>query len=263
MRLLVLSGGPWPQSRLRRWAWLGGGLLLALSVLVRPGAAALPLLLGLAAALANRADSTPRLPRWPLPVLATMLLLTLLVLFPWAVRNRWVLKSWVWTSTNSGITQYDGFNPDADGSSDQRFVDSMPWTLDMTELGRCRYFQQLADDWIANHPSQALGLAVVKVARTLSPVPLGSEYASRKIYVIVGLIFGSGLDVLILIGLWGQNLPRSAKWLLLAPLIYLVAAAALSVGSLRYRIPAEPPMAIVAAAAFAPKRGQLLVVNGS
>jgi hypothetical protein len=102
----------------------------------------------------------------------------------------------------------------------------------------------------------------VKIARTWSPVPLGSEYASRAAYVIVGLIYGVGLDVLVLAGLWRGVLPRSAKWLLLMPALYLTVAAALSVGSLRYRIPAEAPMAVVAASALARKDRAIEAAHG-
>jgi 4-amino-4-deoxy-L-arabinose transferase-like glycosyltransferase len=244
--LLAISGGPWPAGG-RLWSWLAGGLLLALAVLVRPGAIVLPVLLGSAAALANRLSHWPYRTRWPLPVATTMLLLSGVVLFPWAVRNRLLLGSWVWTATNAGITRYDGFNPDATGASDQSYVASMPWTRDMTEVARCRYFGQLADDWIRAHPAQALSLAVAKIARTWSPIPLSNEYRSRRMYVIVGLCYGLILDLSVVAGLGLGGLPGPAKRLLLLPAIYFTVAAALSVGSLRYRIPAEPPMAILAA----------------
>jgi len=80
--LLVLSGGPWPAGRGRLAAWLGGGMLLALAVLVRPGAIGLPVILGCASALLNRYDRPTYRTTWPLPVAATMLLLTAVVLFP-------------------------------------------------------------------------------------------------------------------------------------------------------------------------------------
>jgi len=248
MALLVLSGGPWPAGR-ALWAWLGGGLLLALSVLVRPGAIFLPVVLGVGAALVNRLNHRPYRTRWPLPVATTMLAMTVAVLFPWAARNRVLLGSWIWTATNSGITRYDGFNPDATGASDQSFVTYMPWTRDMNEVARSRYFGQLADDWTRAHPAQAAGLAIAKVGRTWSPAPLSNQYASRRMYVIVGLCYGVGLDLLTLAGLWLGGLPGPAKRLLLVPAVYFTVAAVLSVGSLRYRIPAEPPMAILAASA--------------
>jgi 4-amino-4-deoxy-L-arabinose transferase-like glycosyltransferase len=249
LALLILSDGPWPDGN-KLLAWLGGGLLLAVAILVRPGTFLLPVVLGCAAALANRTVPRAYRSRWPLPVAATMLLLTGLVLFPWAVRNRWTLGAWVWTSTNDGITRYDGFNPDATGASDQSFVQSMPWTKDMTEIARSRYFRQLADDWIMANPSEAVKLAAVKIARMWSPVPLSREYGSRWIYWLVGLAYGMVLDILVLLGLWQRTLPGAAKRVLLLPAIYFTIAAGLSVGSLRYRIPAEGPMAILAAGAL-------------
>jgi 4-amino-4-deoxy-L-arabinose transferase-like glycosyltransferase len=241
LALLVLSDG-------RRIWYFGGAILLALSVLVRPGAIGIPVVLGCGAALATRRSVRP------FPVAATMVLLTFLVLFSWAARNRWKLGAWVWTSTNDGITRYDGFNPDATGASNQNFVDSMPWTRDVNEIARSRYFARLADDWIAENRWETIKLAGIKLARTWSPMPLSREYGGRPLYRWGGLAFEGIFDVLIFIGLSRSGLPGPAKRLLLLPLLYFTVAAMLSVGSLRYRLPAEGPMAIIAAGAFAPAR---------
>jgi 4-amino-4-deoxy-L-arabinose transferase-like glycosyltransferase len=249
LALLVLSDGPWPEGN-KLLLWLGGGALLALSVLVRPGTLLLPVLLGCGAALANRATLKSYPSRWPLPIAATMLLLTALVLFPWAARNRWVLGGWIWTSTNDGITRYDGFNPDATGASDQKFIASMPWTSDMSEVARSRYFTEMADDWIKAHPLEAVRLAGLKIARTWSPMPLSQEYGNSRLYKTIGLAWGIPFDLLVLAGLRQRILAAPAKRLLLLPAIYFTIAAGLSVGSLRYRVPAEGPMAILAAGAF-------------
>ena len=119
----------------------------------------------------------------------------------------------------------------------------------MTEIARSRYFSQLADDWIRSNPMDAVKLAGVKIARTWSPVPLSQEYGGRWIYRAVGLTYGLSLDILVILGLRQQNLSGSVKRFLLLPAIYFTIAAGLSVGSLRYRIPAEGPMAILAASA--------------
>jgi len=187
----------------------------------------------------------------------TMLLLTLAVLLPWGIRNRRVLGSWIWTATNGGITLYDGFNPDATGASDQSFVQSMPQLRGMNEEARSSYLSGLAKEFIRQQPLRAAQLAVVKAARTWSPVPLSQEYGGWK-YRTVGLLYSLPLDVLVLVGLFrrapgGGPLSRSAKAFLLIPAIYFTAVHMLSVGSLRYRIPAEAPMAVLAAsAAFLP-----------
>jgi 4-amino-4-deoxy-L-arabinose transferase-like glycosyltransferase len=249
MALLVLCDGPWPEGG-KLLGWLGGGVTLALAILVRPGAILLPVVLGCGGAMANQVIAKRNVQRWPMPVAAVMLLITGLVLFPWAARNRWVLGSWIWTSTNDGITRYDGFNPDATGASDQKFVQSMPWTGDMSEVARSRYFAEMADDWITNHPTEAVRLAGLKIARTWSPMPLSQQYGGRWLYKTVGICYGVALDLLVLIGLRRNGLSGRSKAFLLLPAIYFTVGAGLSVGSLRYLVPAEGPMAIVGAAAF-------------
>ena len=236
-------------------AWLSGALLLALAILVRQSAIGLPLVLGVAGALVNRGRGTPYHRRWPLPVGATVILLTGLVLLPWAWRNYRVLGAWVWTTTNGGITAYDGFNPDATGASDQSFVLSMPELRSMDELGRSAYLSDLAKQFVRHQPRRAAELAVIKAARMWSPVPLSQEYGGWK-YRTVGLAYTVPLYGLVLLGLMRDNasgggIARAAKVYLLIPAIYFTAVHMLSVGSLRYRIPAEPPMAVLAASVAA------------
>ena len=257
MVLLLGPGDLSPEDDRTSWTqtglWLSGGLLLGLSILVRQSAIGLPVALGVAAAFVNRQKGGPYHRRWPLPVGSTMLLITGCVLLPWAYRNHRVLGAWVWTSTNGGITLYDGFNPDATGASDQSFVRMMPELRAMDELGRSRHLARLAKEEIRRQPLRAARLAAAKAARTWSPVPLSDEYGSWK-YRAVGLLYSLPLDVLVLIGLFrrspgGRPLSRPAKAFLLLPAIYFTAMHMASVGSLRYRIPAEPPMAVVAASA--------------
>jgi 4-amino-4-deoxy-L-arabinose transferase-like glycosyltransferase len=238
--------------------WLLGGSLLAGAVLVRQSAVGLPVLLAVAGAVVNRQAGTPYHRRWPLPVGATVVLLTLLVLFPWAWRNARVVGGWVWTSTNGGITLYDGFNPDATGASDQSFVGSMPELRRMSEVERSEYLSDQAKQFVRQQPRRAARLALTHAARMWSPVPLSQEYGGWK-YRTVGLLYTVPLYVAVLValvrgakvGAAEAGVPQAAQVFLLIPAIYFTAIHMLSVGSLRYRIPAEPPMAIVAASALA------------
>jgi hypothetical protein len=154
-----------------RLMWMTGVLLLALAVLVRPGAIGLPVGLAVLGAFVNRrATRAYQLgPIWPLPVGTTALVVTALVLLPWAYRNHRVLGQWVWTSTNAGFTVYDGFNPDADGSSRQDFVDEMPQLRRMDEVGRSDYLTARARDYTDAHPGRITELALAKMARNVEP----------------------------------------------------------------------------------------------
>lgn len=215
--------------------WLFGAALLAVSVLVRPGA----LLLGPLLAIA--------LP-WPRRAVVVAAL-TLFVLLPWAWRNHVVVGRWIWTATNSGFTMYDGFNPDATGASDQSFVAGMKSTLaPMSETERSQHLNRLAWQFIHENPGRVIALTLAKVARTWSPIPLSREYGGNWKLVAVALIYTIPLFVLTLAGLWLAPMSRPVKLFLILPALYFTVAHAVSVGSLRYRVPADVPMAVLAAA---------------
>jgi hypothetical protein len=244
----------------RGLAWWGGAILLVLCVMVRPSAIALPVILSVIAAFVNRDTRQPYDWRWLPPVGTLVAILTIAILLPWAWRNQRVLGSWVWTTTNGGVTLYDGFNPNATGASNQAFVRTMPQLRSMDEVGRDHYLAQLAWEFIRQHPARVAQLAVIKIARTWSPVPLSSEYGSDRKLVIVSLAYMLPLYVLVLLGVTLGTIPRSAKVFLLAPAVYFTIAHAMSVGSLRYRVPADVPMAVVAGAVL---KGSGLRVQGS
>jgi 4-amino-4-deoxy-L-arabinose transferase-like glycosyltransferase len=232
-----------------------GVLVLIASVMVRPSGIGLLLLLTIAAALLNRQRRAAYPRSWPLPPATTALLLLLAALTPWAYRNYKLLGHWVWTTTNGGITVYDGFNDDATGASDQRFTRSIPGLVQAGEMGRDAFFADEASHWIDQHPKRSLELAGAKAIRTWSPVPLSSEYG-RPLYQWIGGLYAIPLDVFIVLGLCYGRLTRGAKVFLLLPAIYVTVIHAMSVGSLRYRLPAEPPMALLAVAGC-----QLLVAS--
>jgi hypothetical protein len=256
MVLMLQRGGgqgrPWRAA----FVWLAGCALLSLSILVRPSAIVLGVVVAIAATIVNhrRARSYQHETgairgaqnRWPLPAGATMLLLAAIVLIPWTLRNFRVLGRWVLLDTNAGFTFYDGYNPEATGGSEQSFVDREPQLQVMGEVDRSDYLSAKAWDYARQHPAQSAALAAVKLGRFWSPVPLSSDYGQTR-YRLVGLIYGVPVDILILSGLLWGDLTRAAKMLLLTPALYFSIVHALTVGSLRYRMPAEPPMAILAA----------------
>jgi 4-amino-4-deoxy-L-arabinose transferase-like glycosyltransferase len=226
-------------SKRRFW----GLVVLAMSVLVRPSALGLVVLLAVG-------EAWPRGWGAMLKNAALAVLLVFLTLVPWAWRNGHhpEVRAWIWTTTNGGITLYDGFNDLADGGSNQAgFLRELKTTLSrMDEVERDAFLEQQAHRWINEHPGRAMELALIKIGRTWSPVPLSNEYGGKRLYVVVGLLFSIPFDICVVVGLWQVAIPRSVKVLLLLPAIYFTGIHALSVGSLRYRLPVEPPMALIA-----------------
>jgi 4-amino-4-deoxy-L-arabinose transferase-like glycosyltransferase len=217
-----------------------GAALLAIAVMVRPSGLLLPLLL----AAVNLQQNISY--QWRRPLIAAVMLVVLL--FPWALRNN-ARVGYVWTTTNSGITLYDGFNPAADGSSNQSFLKQMPELQEMGELQRSQYLAAKAREFIHERPAAVVHLTLSKLLRMWSPIPMSREYGSHWRYVAAGVLYTLPFFLLSLIGLGTTVLPPRVKLFLILPAVYFTIVHAASVGSIRYRIPADVPMAVIAAAA--------------
>ena len=63
-----------------------------------------------------------------------------------------MLGTWVWTTTNEGVTAYDGFTPDATGASDQSFLRDFPLLKQMGEVERSRYLSDKAAAFVRANP---------------------------------------------------------------------------------------------------------------
>jgi 4-amino-4-deoxy-L-arabinose transferase-like glycosyltransferase len=250
--MVLLAGSRSRTDRQSSLLWVLGGVVLGLSVLVRPSAVALPVLLGLLSVFLNPAmrpayesDVRDR-PRRRVPPGLAMVLLTTVCLLPWTIRNRLVLGRWIWLDTNSGFTLYDGYNADASGASDQSFVDRMPELAVLSEVQRDEYLSRKATEYAQDHPGRVWSLAWLKLGRTWSPFPL-SEQFSRTELRLIAVAYSLPFDALVLISLIWGGLPRAAKAFLITPAVYFSIIHALTVGSLRYRIPAEPLLAVLIA----------------
>src|SRR5439155_21028949 len=132
--------------------------------------------------------------------------------------------------------------PDASGASDQSFVKTMPELSAMKEVERNDYLWHLADKYVAEHPDRRWSFAVEKIKRTWSPMPLSEQY-SRPAYRAIALAYTLPFFALVLAGLAAPVIPWRFKILLIAPAVYFTLVHAFSVGSLRYRVPADPPLA--------------------
>jgi 4-amino-4-deoxy-L-arabinose transferase-like glycosyltransferase len=228
-------------------AWAGliaGAACLAIAAIVRPSA--LPLAIALPLVMPNA--------RWRtrLGTLGVTVLFLAALFGPWAARNQRLLGRPILATTNGGITLYDGFNPVATGASDQSFVARMPELREMSEVERSDYLERLGWRFIRERPGAAVRLAVSKLARTWSPIPLSAEFG-QPVYRAVAMLYAVPLYVLVVVGLWRRQLPWPAVLLLVMPAVYFSAVHMMSVGSLRYRVPVEPLLCVFAGAAIVGK----------
>jgi hypothetical protein len=171
----------------------------------------------------------------------------LLALLPWAVRNHHVTGHWVWTTLWMGPSLYDGLNPHATGDSDMTFYERDTTRLaGLTEYEIDRHYRRQAWEFVQQNPGRTLELAGAKFLRFWKPWPNAPQF--RSAWACAGVaIFFVPLVVFASVGVWSQrgDLPF---WLLTAgPIVFFTLVHLLFVSSLRYRLPAEYPLAIAAA----------------
>lgn len=173
----------------------------------------------------------------------------LLVLAPWTVRNAVRLGAFVPGTTQLGEALWDAFGPEADGTSRMPEVAWPQELRTMGELERDRYMRREAAREIARRPHRATLLALSKLARLWSPVSRAEGYTGALYWIVGGAAF------LALVGgaIAGAALRRrewSSWWPAIAPAAYITGVTCVFAGSVRFRIPAEATLAVLAGAGY-------------
>jgi 4-amino-4-deoxy-L-arabinose transferase-like glycosyltransferase len=167
-------------------------------------------------------------------------------LAPWTIRNAYVTGHLIPTTLWVGPSLYDGLNPEAMGDSNMDFFDREQLLKQMSEYEMDREYRRRAWKFVAEHPMRTIWLAMIKQSRYWSPNP-GAAQFSNFWFQTVGWMAFLPLALFALVGAWYG---RHDMWLMVltaAPIFYFAAIHLLFVGSLRYRMPAEYPLAVLAA----------------
>jgi 4-amino-4-deoxy-L-arabinose transferase-like glycosyltransferase len=238
------------RRRVLLYPALAGGFAAA-AVLTRPSWLLFPLF-----AIVLGSATVPRRQK-TLLLHGAALIVMCLALAPWWARNYSVSGRFVPTTLQVGASLYDGWRPGADGSSDMRFVAPMStkFRAEHRELAGTaeeeaefdRYLRDAALHWAAENPAAAARLALVKFARTWSPLPNAQEMRSPAIQfamlaTYVPLMVGAAG------GAWTFLRRRRDLIWLLAPAIYFALLHLIFVSSIRYRGPVLPLLGILAVA---------------
>jgi 4-amino-4-deoxy-L-arabinose transferase-like glycosyltransferase len=194
-------------------------------------------------------------------VLVTSVVLLVLAMLPWGLRNRRQIGACAWLSTNGGVTLYDGQGPQADGSSNQAFLAEMPELAGLNEVQRDRRLRELALAQIQADPQRVLRLAAVKFKRIWNPVPNVTTYRRAPI-ALASAVFTAATLLLAIAGLTRAFIFRSREYLayqflLWLPVVYFTLVHCIFVGSVRYRVPLMPILALAAGLTAAPRRAIL------
>jgi len=172
-----------------------------------------------------------------------------LAVLPWGIRNKALTGHFIISTSGVGASLYDALGPQADGSSDMSFLNTMSELEGMGEVERDRYLREKALEAAADSPFRVVRLAAVKAYRFWAPVPNSPSFRS-PLYLAVSLLAVTPVYILAL-GALAAGLVKPAKLLTIAAApLYFTLLHMVFVGSTRYRAPVMP-FVIMAAARFA------------
>jgi 4-amino-4-deoxy-L-arabinose transferase-like glycosyltransferase len=178
-------------------------------------------------------------------------------MLPWWIRNYHVTGRFVPTTLQVGASLYDGWNPQATGASDMRFVDDFrqrqkawdaqqPGPLaDTFEYRLDQRFRRAAIAWARENPARVLELAGRKLLRMWSPWPHAAEMQNWALRLATLL----GFTPLAVFGAWGAvRFCRGWPYVLcVLPAGYFTLLHMVFASSIRYRQPAMLSIIVLAA----------------
>lgn len=214
-----------------------------------------PLLIGATAFLAGRGI------RRSLTILIAALLLFSTLMSPWWLRNAAVLGAFVPFATGSAQNLYLGNNPrnpDAgiDWASNVDRAESERMLKIPDEVARQSAFAQAARDYIIESPVTFMQAAAKKFIRFWNIIPNAAEYRTGIHALISAMSFGPVL-LLAIAGVFRNRW----RWRRLAPLYlligYFTVLHMIAIASLRYRLPIEPLLIVLAAEPLASMVGRV------
>lgn len=176
-------------------------------------------------------------------------------MLPWGLRNDAVLGGYAWLSANGGLTLFDAQGPQADGGSDQAFLADMPQIAALGEIERDRALRDMAVKQMRDDPARVVRLFVQKVARTWNPFPNVEEHRDGAAAWVAG-----GFTIMIVVlaigGFWRVWRTPRRDWRRLSlcvwlPVLYFTFVHGVYIGSVRYRAPLMPLLAVGAGLAAA------------
>lgn len=155
------------------------------------------------------------------------------------------------TTLWAGASLYDGLHPDATGDSDMQFFEKDNLLSRMSEYEMDREYSRRAWRFAAEYPRRAVELALAKQHRYWSLFPNAGQFQSQWLKWVVFLSVVP-LFVFSLLGAWSFRRDSGVILITFGSLLLFAALHLLFVGSLRYRLPAEYPLAVAAAIGIRP-----------
>ena len=234
-------------------------LLFGLAALIKPTLMVVPPILIASLTLAIRSF------RLTLRVLVLASLAYAAVLAPWVARNYMLLHTFVPFTTGASENLYLGNNEKNTTAGINWMTDVDPEVVARLraipdEVERQRAFGAAAIEYIRDHPMVFVQRAGQKFVRFWNIVPNAPEYQGGLYRIVSAMSFGGVLILSVIsIFVWRRRLLDFAPLLLL--IAYFTVVHMITIASLRYRLPLEPFLILIAAgtvSAAAPSTARLI-----
>ncbi len=178
---------------------------------------------------------------------------------PWWIRNYQIYDEFIPTTVGAiGVPFYSGNNPmnQTGGGIGGVDVDLSQFSEITDPILRDEAMIQAGVDWIVDNPKDWMILEWKKLVRLYRITPFAPEYRT-PLYIITSIFTYGIVLILWVVGLYLFR----RKILILSPMLLFTAlltgVTLVFIGSIRYRLPIEPFMIIVASAAFIKSIGRL------
>ena len=185
-------------------------------------------------------------------------LATLVVASPWVIRNHLIFDDLVVNTASSGHILWEGNNPwNKTGGVSGTFEDPVAWLAvvpeGLSELEEDEWKKAEAIAFIRSHPIGFVENGVRKLKRFWNLWPNSANHQGW-IYKLISLGSFGPVLLLSMIGAILLKQYRKELLLMLGVAAYLSALHAVIIGSIRYRLPLEPLMIVVASMTLADLR---------
>lgn len=239
---------------LYRGRFTAASVVLVLSILLRPATDFFAPILTLVFVLLDRRRSW----RFAVSCLARYFVIYAVLMAPWWAHQYAKYGQFVRLDLGDGIVLYSGNNPlnqsggSVDVSEKGRDFDLTPFVEIEAGIERNTALRRAAFDYIAENPGRFVAMAGIKFVRFWRLWPYAPEYEKPAIIILslasYGVVLGLALVYLARDGLrfWRPVLPM----VLFAA--FLTAVHMVTVSSVRYRLPVEPFLILLAAQAMRP-----------
>jgi 4-amino-4-deoxy-L-arabinose transferase-like glycosyltransferase len=239
-----------PLEKTFRWCALFGALSAA-AVYLRGSALYLPLWMILLASLRKMSGPGNITATWRMLAAAAMVAGILFVsLWPWyGFMNRHPeLEKLRGLTTLEGISLYEAVYAGANGGPRQGDLlrDEPAEIRLMREGDRDALYKEKAWQEIREHPGRVAALAPVKFGRFWSP-GLNETGLANPLVNVVLWCWQVPLFLLAIVGLWRGAMRGVPLLVLMGPIIYFTLLHMIFIGSVRYRVPLQPLICMLAA----------------